>query len=214
MAETLINGVTRVGNEEATVQMNEIHDVMVAQGLPAYTEMTRRGYGWQVIQVAATAGIEVRPSTTAGITLFNGESATGGKSYIVDRIFTHCLVSVAAQGRFQIWACIHPQGMTAPASELAASATNLTGMSGRTYSGSAVVNLALACTDNGWYPVSSSTDYELTGVLPGAGLCVPIEGRLIVPPQGAISLQIVTSSDAATFCTGLSWYEEVLDLVL
>lgn len=203
-------------NAEAHVEGNDIHDVHVAQGLPAYTEMTRRGHGWQTIQIAATAGLVVRPSTTAALTLFNGESATGGKSYIVDRIFTHCLVSVAAQGRFMLWACIHPQGMTAPASELAAGATNLTGMSGRTYSGNGVgvVNLALNCVDNGWFPVSSSVDWELTGVLPGAGIVVPIEGRLIVPPQGGISLQVVCSNANGTFCSGLSWYEEKLDLVL
>lgn len=215
MAETLINGITRAEPAtEAAVQMNEIHDVMVAQGLPAYTEMTRRGHGWQVIQISATAGLVARPSTTAAITLWNGESTSGGKSYIVDRIFTHCLVSGNEQGRFLLWACIHPQGMANPTSELAASATNLTGMSGRTYSGNAVVNLALACADNGWFPVSSSTDYEPTGVLPGAGICVPIEGRLIVPPQGAISLQVVASINDSTYCSGLSWYEEVLDLVL
>lgn len=214
MAETLINGITRAEPAtEAAVQMNEIHDVMVAQGLPAYTEMTRRGHGWQVIQVAATAGLVVRPSTTAAITLWNGES-TGGKSYIIDRIFTHNLVSDNVQGRFMLWACIHPAGLAACTSEIAASATNLTGMSGRTYSGNAIVELAKGCTDNGWFPVSTSTDFEPTGVLPGAGICVAIEGRLIVPPTGAISLQVVTSHVDATYCSGLSWYEEVLDLVL
>ena len=211
----LIKGTPRAGDivEPNDIELNGIGDVYVAQGFPPYTEMTRRGFGFQVIAVAAVAGLVVRPSTTAGITLYNGES-TGGKSYIIDRIFTHCLVSGAEQGRFMMWACIHPAGMTKPASEIAASATNLTGMSGRTYSGNAVVNLALACTDNGWFPVSSSTDYELTGVLPGAGLCVPIEGRLIVPPTGAISLQVVASMADSTYCQGLSWYEEQLDLVL
>jgi len=211
---SLINAAGRFDNEEAHIESNEIHDVMVAQGLPAYTEMTRRGFGFQAMAVAAVAGLVVRPSTTAMFTLFNGESTAGGKSYIIDRIFTHCLVSVAAQGRFLLYACIHPQGMTKPTSELAASATNMTGLSGRTYSGNGVLNLALACVDNGWFPVSSSTDYELTGILPGAGLVANIEGRLIVPPQGGISLQVVTSANTATFCSGLSWYEEVLDLVL
>ena len=210
----LINAASRHDpSKEAHVESNEIKDVMVAQGLPAYTEMTRRGFGFQVIQVAATAGIKTRPSTTAAITLWNGES-TGGKSYIVDRIFTHCLVSTGAEGRFMIWACIHPAGLAACTSEIAQSATNLTGMSGRTYSGNAIVELAKACTDNGWFPVSSSVDPEPTGVLPGAGICVPIEGRLIVPPTGAISLQVVAEATTSTFCSGLSWYEEPLNLVL
>ena len=110
----LINATSRFEpNLEAHVESNEIHDVMVAQGLPAYTEMTRRGFGFQVIAISALAGLVVRPSTTAALTLYNGES-TGGKSYIVDRIFTHCLVSDNVQGRFMLWACIHPAGMTKP----------------------------------------------------------------------------------------------------
>jgi len=209
---TILKGASRVADEEKHLQTNDIGDLLVAEGLPPYAEMTRRGNGWQVIATSAVAGLVVRPSTTAMITLWNGEG-TSGKSYIIDRVFTHCLVSVAAAGRFMIWGCIHPAGMANPTSELAASATNITGMSGKLYSGSAVVNLALGCVDNGWFPLSSSVDYEPSGVLPGAGIVQNIEGRLIIPPQAAISLQVVTSANTATFCTGLSWYEEVLGIV-
>ena len=58
------------------------------------------------IQTAATAGLVVRPTTTAGITIWNGENV-GGKSLIMDRLFTFNLVSTAAQSFFSLWYCMH-----------------------------------------------------------------------------------------------------------
>jgi hypothetical protein len=167
-----------------------------------------------VIATTASASLVVRPDTVAALTLWNGEG-TNGKSYIVDRIFAHMLVSDNADGRFMLWACVHPQGMTKPTADIARAATNLVGMSGLYYSGMAVVDVEATVADNGWYPVSSSVSYELTGVLPGAGIVANIEGRLIVPPQGGISIQVVSSdADESTPVVGLSWYEEKLNLVL
>ena len=208
---SLMSGILRGATGEQKMEVNEKGELLVAQGLPPYAEMTRLGDGWSVIQTTATAGLVVRPSTVAAITLYNGELATG-KSYVIDRIFTHCLVSGAEQGRFSIWACIHPSGMTAPTADIAASATNLVGHSGKRYAGRAIVDVGATVVDNGWYPYGSSVDYEPTGVLPGAAISVPIEGRLIVPPTGAISVTVVASMADSTYCSGISWYESVLDL--
>lgn len=214
MEGTLVRANTRAGNVASKANLNDIGDLMAAQGLPPYTEMTRRGHGWQVIATDAAASLVVRPTTVALVTLWNGEG-TNGKSYIIDRIFTHMLVSDNADGRFMLWACVHPQGMTKPTADLPRAATNLTGMSGLYYSGMAVVDVGATVVDNGWYPVSGSVSYELTGVLPGAGIVANIQGRLIVPPQGGISIQVVASDpDENTSCTGISWYEEKLNLVL
>ena len=214
MEGTLVKANTRASNAATKANLNEIGDLLVAQGLPPYTEMTRRGKGYQVITTTAAASLVVRPSTVALITLWNGEG-TGGKSYIIDRIFTHMLVSDNAQGRFMLWACVHPQGMTKPTADITRAVTNLTGLSGKYYSGMAVVDIDATVGDNGWYPVSSSVDYEPTGVLPGAGIVANIEGRLIVPPQGGISVQVVASDpDESTSVVGISWYEEELELVL
>lgn len=214
MEGTLVEAITRATHEKFHLDLNDIGDLQVAQGLPPYTEMTRRGHGWQVISTTAAASLVVRPDTVALVTLWNGEG-TGGKAYIIDRIFAHMLVSDNAQGRFMLWACLHPQGMTKPTADLARAATNLTGMSGLYYSGMAVVDVDATVVDNGWYPVSSSVDYEPTGVLPGAGIVANIEGRLIIPPQGGLSVQVVASDpDESTSVVGISWYEEKLNLVL
>ena len=214
MEGMLVNTSNRYTHSREHLELNDIGDAQIAQGLPPYTEMTRRGHGWQVVTTTAAASLVVRPGVLSLITLWNGEG-TNGKSYIVDRIFAHMLASDNTAGRFQLWGCVHPQGMTKPTADIARAATNLNGMSGLYYSGMAVVDVDATVVDNGWYPISSSVSYEPTGTLPGAGIVANIEGRLIVPPQGGISVQVVSSdADESTPVVGLSWYEEKINLVL
>ena len=103
--------------------------------------------------------------------------------------------------------------MTNTGEDIAASASNVTGNSGTRYSGQAVVGVGETVTDNGWYPWATSVEVTTATVLPGSHLVANVEGRLIVPPQGGISLTVVCSlTSTITFTTGLSWYEMQLDL--
>ena len=211
--ETRVLGRVRQDGSDRPLELNEKNEVLTTHGFPGYAEMTRRGNCYSVIATSAIANLVVRPTTVAMLTLYNNEQAGSNKCYIVDRLFDHCLVSGAEEGSFCMWACIHPAGMTASTSELAASATNITGPYGKTYNGRAIVELGDATTtNNGWYPWGYSADTEKTGVLPGAGIDVDVGGRLIIPPTGAISLQVVGSVNDITHCCGLSWYEEEIDL--
>jgi len=197
--------------EEKPIALNENRDLIVTQGLPAYVELSRLGGGYSAIATSAVAALIVRPGTTAMFTLWNGES-TGGKSYVIDRLFTHNLLSTAAAAFFSLWACIHPTGMTAPGVDIARSAVNLTGNTGRTYNGLGQVGVEETVVDNGWYPWGSGQEIEPTGVLPGSTLSVEVGGRLIVPPQGGISIQVIAAVVGNLFATGCSWYEVQLDL--
>ncbi len=208
--EIRIVGRVRANGNDRVAELNEYNELIVTGGFPRYTEMTRRGTGYSVIATAAVAGLVVRPDTVAGITLYNGEAA-GGPSYIVDRIFTHCLVAGGEAGTGSLWACIHPAGMTAPTADIAPSATNWTGPTGKTYNGLGIVDVGATVVDNGWYPWGTVTLPPTA--LPGAVISVEVGGRLIVPPTGAISLQVVTSVNDETYTSGLSWYEEEQDLV-
>jgi len=210
--ELLAKATERWSNRETKLEVNDIGDLFCAKGLPFYAETTRRGERWAVIATSAVACLVVRPSTVAAITVWNGESS-GGKAYIIDQVFTHNLVSDNVEGRYLLWACVHPQGMTKPTADLPASATQLRGANGKHYNGLAVVDVGATVVDNGWYPVSTSHT-EVGAALPGGGIVVNIEGRLIVPPQGGISIQVVGSHTDATFCSGLSWYESKIDLQL
>ena len=198
------------GDDQA-MAVDQIGNAFVAQGAPPYMEMTRLFGGFSAISTVAVPGLVVRPSTVALFTLWNGESA-GGLSYVIDRLFTHQLVSGSAQSRFGMWACIHPAGMTDPGEDIAASATNITGNYGKRYSGRGIVGVDETVVNNGWYPWGPSVDVEPTGLLPGAQMSVEVAGRLIVPPQGAISLHVVSSTTNEDFTIGCSWYEAQLTL--
>ncbi len=198
-------------NEEKPMQGDGDGNLLVTQGMPAGVEMSRLGDGWSAMQTAATAGLVVRPSTTAAFTLWNGEPA-GGKSYVIDRLFTHALVSTAADGFFGIWATVHVVNMTNPGADIARSATNLTGNTGKTYNGQAVVGVAETVVDNGWYPWGPGSQMEGTGVLPGSIAVSEVAGRLIIPPTAGLSIQVVADTTGSTFTSGCSWYEAQLAL--
>lgn len=208
----LLRGVQRGTTEERTLETTKGGALLTAFGLPPYTELARQSKIWQVIQVTATACLVVRPSTTAAITLWNGEG-TGGKSYIVDRIFTHCLVATAGT-EFGLWACVHPAGMTKPTADIPSTAVNLTGTTGKVYlgNGMAVVDVGATVVDNGWYPFGMQ-GHVTTVTTPGGNIEADIGGRIIIPPQAALSIQVVGSHISNTFTSGIAWIEEHLDLL-
>jgi hypothetical protein len=189
------------------VQITNQGALEVAQVLPPYAQLARKGGGWSVMATAAVAALVVRPTTVAAVTLFNDEQV-GGKHYVIDRLFTHNLVSTAAQTFFGMWACVHPSGMTQPTADITAFKSN-SGVS--PYPGRAVCDVGANVDDDGWFPWSSGQEVEATGVLPGSHISVDVQGRLIVPPQGGISLQVVAGVVGDTFTSGLSWYEVQLD---
>ena len=208
-------GVIRSGSdsgEDKSFSMTDAGDQFVVQGHAPYAELTRLGDGWSAIATTAVAALVIRPTTVAAFGLWNGETA-GGKSYVVDRIFSHNLVSTAAESFFGIWACLHPAGMTNPGEDIAASATNVTGNSGKTYAGLGVVYTGNeTVVNNGWYPWGDGKAISASGVIPGSHSDVRVEGRLIIPPQGGLSIHVVASLTGCTFTSGLSWYEAQLAL--
>lgn len=209
------DGVIRGGpnaGEDKTIAVSPQGDQYAIAAAAPYAELTRLGGGYSAIATAAVVGLVVRPSTVAQFTLWNGESE-GGKSYVIDRLFTHNLVSTNALSFYSIWATVHPKGMTNPGEDIAASATNITGNSGKPYSGNAVVGVGETIVDNGWYPWATSVEVTTATTLPGSHLVAEVAGRLIVQPQGGISLTVVCSlASTVTFTTGLSWYEVQLDM--
>jgi len=209
---TLLKGMYRGTTDERTLETTHGGALVTTLGLPPYTELARQSMMWQVVQVDATACLVVRPTTVAAITLWNGEG-TGGKSYVIDRIFTHCLVATAGT-EFGLWACVHPAGMVKPTADIGASATNITGTTGKAYTGNGMVVVDVGATvgNNGWYPYGMQ-GHVTTITTPGGNIEADIGGRLIVPPQGGISLQVVGSHTSNTFTSGVSWIEVDLDLV-
>src|SRR3990172_311829 len=190
------------------LRSNSEQELLASQGLPPYTELSRRGRGWQVMDPSATAAVVVRPSTVAGLTVYNGETGATAKSYVIDRVGAFNLVTTAALSDWSIWACIHPAGMTAPTADI----TAIKGMNGGTYAGSAIVDTGATVVDNGGFPVGGGHVIHGVGVTPGTASVVEIGGRLIVPATVALSINVVASITGLTFTHFISWYEVELDL--
>lgn len=189
-----------------SAKANYLGEQLVAQGLPAYTGMSLMNKGWQVMDTSATAAVVVRPSTTAGLTLYNNNTPASNIVFVIDRIFAFGLVSTAALSDWSVWACVHPTGMTAPTADI----TAIKSMSGlaTTYGGGAIVDTGATVVDNGWFPVSNGANViHGVGVTPNHTAAIPVEGRFIVPPTAAISMNVVASIVGLTFTHGFSWYE-------
>lgn len=192
---------------QGTAQGNQLGEQLVAQGLPPYTEMTRKGYGWQVMSVVAVAGLVVRPSTVAAFEIWNGAN-TGGKSLIIDRLFWHQLVSTAVGETFTGWAAV----TAAKAAPAAGANVVVRGNSGKPYSGSVIAALGTTVIDSGWFPWAAGPPKvaEATSVIPFGGAIANVDGRLIVPPQCSLCLHVVSSVVGQTFTQGAGFYEETI----
>ena len=191
-----------------SLQANEKSELIVAGGLPPYTEMTRRGNGWGTMSTSAVAGLVVRPSTTAAFEIFNGY-ATGGKSLIIDRLFWFNLVSAQVAQGFTGWACV-----TAAKAAVTSGSFVVRGNSGKAYGGPVIAAASTTILDSGWFPwaVGSTKAIEATVTPNGGAVAIDVGGRLIVPPQCSLCLHAVAQTTASTFTQGAQWYEEQLSI--
>ncbi len=203
-----VQGVIRNGNTTyaGTVQLNEKAEQLVALGLPAFTEMVRKGVGWGTMTTSAVAGLVVRPTTTAALELFNGYP-TGGKSLIVDRLFYFNLVSTNVVEGFSGWAMV-----TTPKSAPSSASLAVNGLSGKVYSGPVINAVSTTVVANGWFPWTNAYQKGAGGVVPFGATIGEVNGRLIVPPQCSLCLHVVSSLVGQTFTQGAFWYEEQITL--
>ena len=190
--------------DEVNPQANRAGDLMVAQGLPPGTEITRQGGSYQAMTTSAVAALVVRPSTVALGSLWNGEPA-GGKSYVIDRAFGFNLVSTAAQTFAGLWLCSHVRVDVSGKAEEITAFNSTSGRSG--YGGEARFEVDGTVVDDGWYPWGVASEAEEAGVLPGGVIIAPVAGRIIVPPQGGISATVVSGVVGDTFTVGFHWHE-------
>ena len=160
---------------------------------------TARGYGFQAMATSAVASLVVRPTTTAMATIRNNSNS---KVLVIDEAFGHNLVAVA-ESAFSLWLCSHPVGMAAITNDI----TVRNRLNGGAAGGSETFfDNGATVTDDGWFPWGVS-DHTVTVTTPGGVVIAPVNGRIIVPPTGGISLQCVGSTTGVTITAGFRWYE-------
>lgn len=196
--------------EEGTPALTARGDVLVAQSLPELTDLVRLGGSWQVIS-AATAALTAVPSTTSGITLWNGE-ADNGKVYAVDSFGCVEIVTDATQqNSLALFAAVEAGKITAPTD---ASLTKAS-LSGRP-PGQTASRVAAAATVAGvWTPHGPSAP----GATAFAGAVWRVHefqarGLYLVRPGGAFSIAaakaVATASQIRYF---IRWHEVQLSYV-
>lgn len=191
---------------QALAAGNELGEALVAQGLPPYTEMVRKGFAWATMSTSAVAALVVRPSTVAAFEIFNGYPV-GGKCLIVDRLFYFNLVTTAANEGWSGWAAV-----TAAKAAPASGSFVVRGMSGRPYGGPVIAAAGTTVVDSGWFPWTNQQVSAGSGVTPYGCAIAEVAGRLIIPPQSSLCLHVVASLVGQTFTQGASWYEEQITL--
>lgn len=167
--------------------------------VPYSLAWTAKGYGKQAMATAAVAALVVRPSTTAMATLRNNSA---NKALVIERVFGHNLVAVA-ESEYQLWLCSHPAGMAAVTNDI----TVRNSTNGRAAGGSDTsFDNGATVTDDGWF-IWSPFGHTTTVTTPAGSVLAEVGGRIIVPPTGGISAQVVAQTTSATFTLGFHWFE-------
>lgn len=194
-----------VDGAKAIATFNGLGDLLVNQGsAPRYAEMARRGNGYSLMATGAVAALVVRPTTAAALEIYNN---TPGKVMIVDRLFSHELVTstTGLGGGAVLYAMV-----TLPKAAPTDAGLAISSLSGKGAATKTVLSAAsTTVVDNGWFPYGYTTKKESAGaVVPGGALEALIEGRLIVPYGSSLCIHVVSGYVADTFTSGAAWYFE------
>ena len=183
--------------------------------VPAYTEATRLGNGWNTQMATPLAPLVAAPTTTAALTIYNNSNGSGSNILVIDELYametTGIITSTEGYG---LWAQV---SKPAAATVGTVTALSIYSSSGRApYTGIAgsrvitTINTATATIANGWRPWGDSPiAWEaVQAAVPGYSWSVNIRGRLIVPPMCSLDLHIVGSvASTVRFIAGATWYE-------
>lgn len=188
----------------AVPAINERGELLVALGLPTQAEVVRYGESYVSLQATAVAPVVALPTTTAQLSLWNGEP-DGGKSYAIDSLICMCAVSASAATGIGFAGLINAGRVALP------SGTLLTprGLSGRPYGGQGKVILAATVTDDLWHPIGTS----VVGPASQIALNVeqPVNGLYLLRPGHLFSLAVLANTASTiTVKMGIRWHEVLL----
>jgi len=194
--QTKIRGINQAGSEV---------DLEASEGgflgtIPHNVLWTAKGYSRTAMSTTAVAGLVVRPTTTALVSLYNIGTSN---NLVIERAFAHELIS-AAVTTAGLWLCVHPVGtIVAGAANDIAQRGNL---SGRAVGDDGYFDIDDTVAAGDWVPWSENYGYVLTVTTPSVVLMANVNGRIIIPPTAGVSLQVVASVNTATFTAGFHWF--------
>lgn len=186
-------------------------ELSIAESLPPYVEAARMG-AYRCCQTTAVNTVQAVPTTTAQVTLWNGEP-DNRKSYVLHSVSTIVAASSFGGGlNVQLVGCLNARKNANPAGTL----LTIRGTAGQQYLGRGVVALARTITNDGWFPLGQGLDgTQLTTAAYGmvsAVLTYYAQGSIILLPGYLFSISVVTTAGAGlcTVRSGLRWQEVTL----
>lgn len=149
------------------------------------------------------------PTTRAELVLYNGESTTNGKSYVIDSVWALGITSAAAAQQMAIIAQIVPSA-TAPTDDTNQLITASAGQNSGTYNGLAKKAVAqTSMTANKWELLDWTNSVAATTTI-GLAMYANVNGKLIVKPGCMLGVNVVAGAAAGTCIMGISWGESNL----
>lgn len=191
--------------EDEQFHVNSRGDQIVAQGLPAQTELVRLGDSWQVMTSSAQAPPTALPTTTAGLVLWNGEPA-GGKTYVIDSVaVTEIVVDATQSNMTAVFVMLGKAPVTTPTD----AALAIRSLNGRTYGGRARTVAAGTVVNDGWFPIGTSA--PAAPVAAGSAwkqVDIPLNGMFLIVPGGSFNLSAVkVAATAGQLHYVIRWHE-------
>jgi len=181
-------------DEDQQLHINNRGEQLVAQALPELTTLVSLGDSWQVASATGLAALTALPTTTAGLSLWNGEPATG-KCYAIDSFGSwEAVVDATQTDVTAIFACNNKTPVTAPTD----AALVIRSLSGKSYGGKARTLAGGTITNDGWF--AHGTSGEMAAAAAGANWKVnevQCRGLYLVPPGGMFNVQAVKAAAAA-----------------
>jgi hypothetical protein len=193
----LFSGNYPENREDEQLHINTRGDQVVAQALPELTELVRMGDSWQVATTTGQAALTALPTTTAGITIKNNESATG-KCYAIDSFGSwEAVVDATQTDVTAIFAMLNSRTDAVPSGGTAE--TGIKSLSGRVSGSGASILRGGTVANGGWFAHGSAG--QMAAAAAGANwkvneIILP-RGMYLVPPGLSFSVQAVKAAAAA-----------------
>ena len=204
--DTILRAVRKGGSasgQDFPLSSNENNDLMIAQGMPNYTEVARRGDLWTVQTSTAFAAVVALPTTTAKLEIKNN---TANRMMVIDTIWSWQLLGTAVVWGHTPWAQVGTAVTSSVASLVVYPSNGATGYT--SVAGSAAVTaIDQTVVANGWKVFPGSTmNFGLAAATPGGACVGQVDGRLVVPPGKALHVTVTGSvNTASAFHCGASF---------
>jgi hypothetical protein len=195
--------------------MTQRGEVLIAPAVPERMELVRLGAGFsaQIPTASAFTFVAAWPTTRAELVLWNGE-ASGGKTYVIDRVWLANITSQAAAQPYSLLGQIAPTtlAIAAPTDNTAVLRQNLLGKSTAFNSNARLMlaNTAFALA-NHWFTLGQGVMAPMTTNL-GASMEAVVYGKYLIPPGAAFCVAGLAGTAAGTAICGIEWYEVQLTL--